>query len=291
MKKLLLASTALVASAGIAAADVTLSGDGRMGIVYDESVDTTEENELAFTSRARVTFTLSGQTDAGLAFGGSFRADNAGTNGTAGNGAVNGQAGSVFISGDFGRITMGDTNGAAQFVVGNIAGVGLTGLGDLNDNTYLGNPGGQRPIARYDINVSGFTFAASHTNPGSAAADVFALGVGYSTDMFSVGLGYEKVSGGADHVIVGASGTFEGVTVRADYGTLSGAANDQYGVSVSGSFDAVSATAFYQRDFDGGNNYGLGASYSLGGGASFVAGIVRDGGSNLRADAGLSFSF
>lgn len=280
MKKLLLASTALVASAGIAAADVTLSGDGRMGITYMENAP----QELAFTSRARVTFTLSGQTDAGLAFGGSFRADNAGN-------AAGGTAGSVFISGDFGRITMGDTNGAAQFVVGNIDGVGLTGLGDLNDNTYLGNPGGQRPIARYDINVSGFTFAASHTNPGSAAADVFALGVGYSTDMFSVGLGYEKVSGGADHVIVGASGTFEGVTVRADYGTLSGAANDQYGVSVSGSFDAVSATAFYQRDFGGGNNYGLGASYSLGGGASFVAGIVRDGASNLRADAGLSFSF
>ena len=37
MKKLLLASTALVMSAGVAAAEVALSGSAQMGIVYDSS--------------------------------------------------------------------------------------------------------------------------------------------------------------------------------------------------------------------------------------------------------------
>ncbi|WP_439563477.1 porin, partial [Roseinatronobacter sp.] len=68
MKKLLLASTALVMSAGVASAQVALSGDARMGITYDNSRDA----KLQFSSRARVTFTLSGETDTGMAFGASF---------------------------------------------------------------------------------------------------------------------------------------------------------------------------------------------------------------------------
>ena len=126
MKKLLLASTAVVMSAGVAAADVALSGDARMGLVYNG-------NDVQLTSRARVTFTLSGETDAGLAFGASFRADNAGA--AAGNERMTG--GTVFISGDFGKLTMGDVASAARAGAGDLYGVGLTGLGDLNDVNYL----------------------------------------------------------------------------------------------------------------------------------------------------------
>ncbi len=36
MKKLLIASTALVATAGMAAAEVTFSGYGRFGVIYEE---------------------------------------------------------------------------------------------------------------------------------------------------------------------------------------------------------------------------------------------------------------
>ncbi|MCC5965672.1 MAG: porin [Natronohydrobacter sp.] len=124
MKKLLLASTALVLSAGVASAQgVALSGDGRMGLVYDG-------DNVSLNSRARVIFTLSGETDGGLAFGGSFRADNAGA-------ASRGAAGSIFISGDFGELRMGDVDGAALAATGDLHGVGLTGLGDLNEMTYV----------------------------------------------------------------------------------------------------------------------------------------------------------
>lgn len=80
MKKILVATTILSASAGLAAADVTLSGSARMGIVSgfsDNNAANGDESDVVFNSRARVAFTLSGESDSGLSFGASFRADNA----------------------------------------------------------------------------------------------------------------------------------------------------------------------------------------------------------------------
>uniref|UniRef100_UPI00286BBEF7 porin n=1 Tax=Tabrizicola sp. TaxID=2005166 RepID=UPI00286BBEF7 len=61
MKRILLATTLLAASSGFAAAEITLSGDARMGIIDDFGT-----GDTAFTSRARVKFTMSGETDGGL---------------------------------------------------------------------------------------------------------------------------------------------------------------------------------------------------------------------------------
>ena len=146
MKKVLLASTALVLSAGVAAADMTLSGDGRMGVRSLYGSD-----EVGFTSRFRAIFTGSGETDGGLAFGGTIRADNAGgisfenldgdtevdSNEIFAGGGAAGVAGSVFISGDFGTLTMGDVAGAPEAAVGDVAFTSLTGLGDYNEMVYL----------------------------------------------------------------------------------------------------------------------------------------------------------
>lgn len=71
MKNYLLISTLLVAAAGTAHADVTLSGDARMGI------SSVEGGDASFSSRARVRFNLSGETDSGLKFGAQFRAADA----------------------------------------------------------------------------------------------------------------------------------------------------------------------------------------------------------------------
>ena len=84
MKRALLASTALVMSAGIAAAEVSVGGDGRMG------VKSTDGGDIEFSSRVRISFTGSGETDNGLTFGGSIRADNAG-------GGASGTGGSVHV--------------------------------------------------------------------------------------------------------------------------------------------------------------------------------------------------
>jgi outer membrane protein OmpU len=319
MKKVLLASTALIMSAGIAAADVSVGGDGRMGVQ-----DGFGDEGLRFTSRIRISFSASGETDAGLAFGGSIRADNAGgfnvtdQNGNrigddsfnatsvddlelTGGGGVLGQAGSVFIEGAFGKLTMGDVDGAAAAAVGYVSGVGLTGLSDLNGNTYIANVGPNLPGVLYEYAAGDFAVYVSASNPGDVFTgddDVpvaWALGGSYSFGNFSVALGYEDNDAGTDHIIGGVTGTFGDFTGKLIYGTASGAVDgDQWGLSGDYTFGATTLTAFYidSEEVLGQEAWGLGASYDLGGGASLKAGYVTDETASDEAyDFGISFTF
>lgn len=316
MKKVLLATSILVAGASFASAEVTLSGDARMGLISDfGGADTT------FTSRARVKFTLSGESDSGLSFGADFRPQDAA-------GAAAGTAGSVFVSGAFGKLTMGDIDGAAKAAVGNVDGVGLTGLGDLNELTYIA--GGVNtdllaefgavvpavaidltadPSAMYEYSAGAFTAYASITKPGFTTTiaptvidgDAYAIGGKYSMDAYTFALGYEALdlndaATGAgvaefDHVVASASGTFSGVTVKAAYGKGSGgvigvATLDlkQYAVSATYGADALKGTVYASsKTFENTGvvttkttAIGIGASYDLGGGASVVGGIARE---------------
>lgn len=317
MKKILLASTMLAGFAGAAFAEshesapaVSLSGDGRMGIIKNFGSD-----DAIFTSRARVKFTLSGESDGGLQFGGDFRAHNAAD-------AASGTAGSVYVSGSFGKLSMGDVDGAALAAVGHVDGVGLTGLGDLNEISYLSGSDSD-PSALYEYSTGNLTFYVSASQRGviaaygsvaptetGAAAEVVSVGAKYATDAFSVSLGYEdadqlkfEVGGGfsevhANHVVVGASTTFSNVTLKAVYGTTGGDLDgSQTAVSATYAMDALSATAFWADDtesgVDGGSEaYGLGASYDLGGGLSVVGGWVKDKTADDDAfDLGVKMSF
>ncbi len=96
MQKALLATTALVLSAGVAAADVTISGYGRTGIIYYESNDP-DAKETQVISRLRMNLDATTETDAGVEFGGRLRFQwdqNAGT----GRDALREQAGKLWIS-------------------------------------------------------------------------------------------------------------------------------------------------------------------------------------------------
>lgn len=290
MKKILIATTMLVGTAGFAAAEVTLSGSARMGVVYNEA---NAGNEVAFNSRARVQFNLSGESDSGLSFGASFRADNA-------VGANDGQAGSVFISGAFGRLSMGDVSSAAENAVGDLVGVGYTGIGDHNEMVYIAT--GDNEMALYEYSAGGFTLYASVGQPDNTAptrgdllnsADTtYSLAAKYSTDTFTVSLGYEDV-GAVDHIIGGASATFSGVTVEGIYGRASDIDFDQYGIGVSYTADALTLAAYYRETDTRGTQadfFGIGASYDLGGGAT-LAGGVADANGTTKADLGINLSF
>ena len=296
MKKILLATTMLAATTGLAAAEVTLSGDARMGIIsnFDNALTTTiNESDLQFTSRARVKFTLSGSTDGGLEFGASFRAQDAVA-------ASSGTAGSVFISGAFGKLSMGDVDDAANSAVGQVSGVGLTGLGDLNEVSYIG--GGLDPTALYEYSTGDLTIYASVTNPTLAVSPAsntvaYSVAAKYALGDYTVALGYEDNDAGSTHVIAGATATFGAATVKAIYGAASGGAidGDQYALSVDYKADALTVTAFYSnKDLLAITQeaYGLGASYDLGGGASVVGGYSHNETSNADAfDLGVSMSF
>ena len=290
MKKILLATTLLAATTGFAAAEVTLSGDARMGIISDYDDVTTpaiNENDLRFTSRARVKFTLSGSTDGGLEFGASFRADNAGN-------AASGTAGSVFISGAFGKLSMGDVDDAANSAVGQVSGVGLTGLDDQNEMTYIG--GGADPTALYEYSTGDLTIYASVTNPVfTTGLTAYSAAAKYALGDYTVALGYENDDAGSEHIIAGATATFGAATVKAIYGQANGIIDgSQYAVSIDYKADALTVTAFYANKTDIGAQeaYGLGASYDLGGGASMVGGYSHNETSNDDSyDVGVSMSF
>lgn len=308
MKKILVASTALLLTAGAAAAEVTVGGNGRMGVHYDGQ-------DWNFTSRIRVTFTLSGSTDSGLSFGGSIRADNAA-------GGANGSAGSIFISGAFGKLSMGDVDSAAEVAAGNISGVGLTGLGDPNDTWYFADnevpEQANDPQALYEYTMGGFTFAVSGKDGNGAiggrgigghAANgrVFGIGVKYSGQFsggsFTAGLGYEHVEDtfgfNGENIVVGGSVTFGDATVKAMYQSDTYNDIDGYGISLDYKFTPATATVFFRGvDYGGGFEeqwIGLGAAYDLGAGAVLRGGVVFVDsdftGEECRADFGIALNF
>jgi outer membrane protein OmpU len=287
MKKLLLATSILAGTASIAAAEITLSGDARMGFLNE--FFGASDDDTTFTSRARVAFTFSGETDGGLSFGASFRADNSST-------AAKGESGSVFLSGAFGKISMGDVDGAAQAAVGQVDGVGLTGLGDRNELTYLANGGLDDddvtdfdvvtadtltgdPSVLYEYSTGGLGLFVSVTNPGhdtsinttDADGIAWAVGANYGTDAFKVSIGWEDLQadqiGGpagfdADHLVLGGDATFGAFTAKVRWGSgeldafdgLGGTGEvdlDQWALSGTYAMDAISVTGFYStKDFD-----------------------------------------
>jgi outer membrane protein OmpU len=271
-------------------------------------------NKTDAVNRVRVSFAMAGETDSGLAYGASIRADNA-AGGSAGTG------GSQYISGGFGKLSMGDLNGADENAAGDISGVGLTGLGDHNEVSYQA---ASHNIG-YEYTVSGMTFGYLQDTAQKTGSNS-ALGLSYSgaagAASFSVGVGQSKV-GTSTQTTMSVSATTGGLTIKAisssnDNGpavdavgqvqTAGLAAANQHiaeaaadatpdtdttGVSLSYSMDAMSVSAFTKTvstvgdaDID---SSGFGFSYNMGG-ATLKAGVV-DADDQQLIDFGVSFSF
>lgn len=331
MKNILLATTALVLSAGVAAAEVAVSGDARMGVAsaYDSVTDKTNLN---FSSRARVKFTLSGETDGGLGFGASFRADQA----TASTSGLNG---TVYVSGAFGKVEMGDTVSAPEALLGDLPEIGYTDLElDIvnpvlgaagmdkigNDIPYLtgDNEGNLKmngvntgPNMLYTYTMDAISLAASMSDGndgGVNSGQEYALAASYNFGTYSVGLGYEVLdldaTGKATMLEIGGVAHFGDTSVKAYYGDGSDLLDDVsvYGIGVESKFGATTAKGYYQViDADGKTiagvtgtgekiaAYGIGAEYDLGGGASVAGGVMDtdEAGSKAKYDLGLKFKF
>jgi outer membrane protein OmpU len=113
MKKALIASTALVLTAGAAAADVTISGYGRTGVqYYEDGVLTGGNNDTQVISRLRMNLDASTSTDQGVDFGARFRiqwdqnrGDDRGTGGV-----IN--AGKLYVTSSGLTVEVGNVEGA-----------------------------------------------------------------------------------------------------------------------------------------------------------------------------------
>ncbi|WP_299193646.1 porin [uncultured Litoreibacter sp.] len=304
MKKVLFASTALVAFTGAAAADVTLSGRAEMGIFDTNAVGVGAQ----FFTDIDVTFTMSGETDNGLTFGASVDLDEAGGNNTlvtspggvpiAGVAIVNGATGNnaddggatIFISGGFGTITMGDTDGAMDWALTEAGNVGNPGsiaddetshagyLGSYLDGAYDGQ------ILRWDYTVGDFGVAVSIDDDNGVAglSPGYAIGFKYNLDLsgttVALGLGYQDVDTLGSTVGVSASATFNnGLSAGIQYSTFSGDVvgtdGDHLGIGVGYTTGAFSIHANYGKfgtdsaALADPSGYGIAAAYDLGGGA------------------------
>jgi outer membrane protein OmpU len=158
MKKILYASTALVAFAGAASAEVSLSGWASMGVAGGSGVTT------QFYQDVDVDFEMSGETDGGLAFGASVDLDEA----SSGFGdPFDDQGVTIFVSGEFGTVTMGDTDGALDWAIDSTATWGDPGTIDDSETAHWGfqdtflDGAYDGQVLRYDYSYEGFGIAVS----------------------------------------------------------------------------------------------------------------------------------
>jgi outer membrane protein OmpU len=307
MKNVLFASTALAALAigGAASAQgVTLFGDARLGLGYNINNDGSAQGDedVRAISRVRFGVNMAGETDSGISFGATIRADNA----AGGQGGKNGQtAGNVFVSGDWGTLTFGDTAGADENWVGDVPGnLSLTGLGDSNETIFISNGGGfgsddtndffnnptARPTVRYDFDIMGFGLSLSSNRDltdigvGAGYAGEFGggswnVGVGYyDYDEFDVvteagfGTGCASTDAAGDITLSNLTGddcTVDGVEVAIPVAAVTTNVNSgtQWSGSLGGSFGSFDFGVVYtQLNGDGGADASeglIGMSYGL----------------------------
>lgn len=139
MKKILFATTALVATAGMAAADVKISGYGRFGLDYNNvhSDDITDAkydgvSTTNITSRLRLQFDMSTETDGGVGFNARMRMQSENRDGAPKTGAWNGARFGVTYGGltvNVGNIIGAVENMPGLYTTGISAGTGIDGMG------------------------------------------------------------------------------------------------------------------------------------------------------------------
>lgn len=175
MKNVLLASTALVLTAGFAHAGghtgISLSGEAEMGFAQSASAD------AAAYASAEATVAGTGETDGGLGFGMEFTVEA----GTDGNGAA-----LVYIEGGFGKLEMGDV--------------------DAGDD-ISGGPGANGAFIAYSNTIGDLGIRVSTDAEGDNAA----FGASYSFGDFSVAVGTD---GDTESAELGASLGAVGLTVN-----------------------------------------------------------------------------
>jgi outer membrane protein OmpU len=239
MKKVLLATTALIGFAGAASAEIKLDGYAEIGVDGGNNVFKTQFNNDFYFN-----LNFSSESDSGLAFGGKVRIID--TNGT---GTVNGTPGfdkeAFWVSGSFGKVTLGDTPGALSWAVPNVlygtATAIYSGTSIADDHsTHAGaywntgmdglyGPGGSNgQIARYEYSFGDFGVAGSvemdnrsttptytHQNP------VVGIGAKWSGDLSGTavraGIGYQS-NGSANTWSIAAKATMtNGFTASLGY--------------------------------------------------------------------------
>ena len=293
MKKVLFATTALIATAGVAAADVTLSGAANATLI--DTGATGSDTYLQTAVELDVTF--SGESDNGLAFGATMDLDDT-------DNAAAGTVGDpeVFISGAFGRLNFGAISHAADGI--GLADVGENGIGV--DDEIEGLRNGTEADVSYAYSVNGLSLTLSTVVGVAATAEDaegdWGLHLGYTMGGLTIEVGHADDDSTGDTATALELGYKAGdlaigaMVVSQDLNAAGLRDRDGYGLSASYTVDALTLTGVY-ASVDGAtvgaasqDDFGVGFAYSLGGGVT-VAGGVGEVNKIDRWDLGIAMKF
>ncbi len=300
MKKVLLATTALVAFAGAASADVNLSGSARFGLQW---YDAAPVGMPSTTLEKRVTLNIdmTTETDSGLELGARIRLRNNETNLTDVNGAV------VYLKSGGLKLSVGNVCGAIECMPGTYAGtIGLNGNGFSNvvTNTadqgywtwtaYSSSGAGANGVeVEYTAGDFSGMLTYSALNDPTATDNIIGAHVAYSFGDWTVALGMQDgdTNPAMDKTVLTVGGKLGDFGVGLAYADNNG--TDKFTINGSYAFGATTVSAFVADDSSvlaTDTLWGLGVSYDLGG-ASLVAGYTNDEVGVKRASAGIKFKF
>lgn len=310
MKKTLLATTLLVATAGLAAAEVTLSGYGRFGLVYTDdgaTSDTVVATRLRFNIDAKL------ESDAGITFGGRIRLQHSSGSDAYGTGYGGAQlnAAMLYMEASGFRVEVGNANTAydsAGLYYNSEIGFTDNSLGESQDFEFYGYSSGPYDPAEVDrmgifvsYAVGDLAARLSYVDPDQTAGGddpEVSVSIDYSSGPFSVSLAAAQDGlgiAGNDLFFIGAAYAIgDSTNVGLNYYdededkiiTLYANHTMASGLTVAG----------YISDLDDGTaasddiGLGIGASYPLGDGAK-MSGAYHKRGDVVYADLGVRFDF
>lgn len=324
MKKILIATTALVGTASVAAAEVTFGGYGRFGLAYNENPAGVTTNETTVEQRFRLTITGVAETDGGVKLEGRVRIETneQADNSLPGDGGV-GAAGFAASTGGF-RVDVGNVSDVIDSgdTVVYFKDYGLRGaVGQQNAHAlpltgFSGNAADTTTL-KVLYEVGSLALAASYSDDKAGDGDAgqtadrenWQVGIGYTFGDFNAGV---AVGSETSNVIGGVDNDFWAVSFGGDIGAISfnllvtdadsydtvvnGVAGD---IAVGGylAYELSAATTIYASFSDGGpatntdTAFGLGVKQDLGGDVS-IRGAVAQGTTGLTtADLGVWFEF
>ncbi|MEE4163803.1 MAG: porin [Woeseiaceae bacterium] len=318
MKKLLIASTALVATASVAAADVTFGGYGRFGLIYQENDGTTGVDETRLENRFRLDIRGTTESDGGVEFTARVRIESNDT-GDGQVGASNVEAPEFGVSAGGFSLFVGDTSdvldsgdivdfyGDAASLTAAFAELSSGFSFDNFPASGFGNPGPRDPVVKADYRVGAFTIAASYQhNARDDAREEYMIGARYDiSDAIGVGLVYGDQNDGAtidsDFWALGVDGSFGAFGYDVLIADSSAASQDDVAMALGLNYAVSSATSIRFVVSDNGladtatvnqtTAYAIGFRHSLGGGVQLGGGVGVDSSDNTVADLGVQFNF
>lgn len=314
MKKILIATTALVATAGVAAADVNFSGYGRFGLLYNGGA-AAGASKTTIETRLRFNIDVSKETDSGVTFGGRVRMQYDDNTTAAALNAAN-----LYASYNGLKVTVGNVGGAyddAALMYNSEVGLTSTSYGDPGGSFYAYNTGpySAAEVNRMGINatysIAGFNIEASYINPNDTVTNLpvgteseYALAVSYNINQFTVSAATAQNGAGIDGNDLYFVGAEYAVNDMANVGlqyfdngdnTIDGRTITLYG---NYKMDALTLRGYIANNDMAANDlpgmtktaFGLGADYDLGG-ATLLGSVERGYDKEARASMGVKFSF